>query len=166
MQEAEAAAEGEVFQSTHPVGGGTRGRDQRCVWRAISIHPPRGGWDLQHRELLRVRKYFNPPTPWGVGPLPSQPPGTDPVFQSTHPVGGGTWAQPTIAKLVERFQSTHPVGGGTGRGVVQIVGVSISIHPPRGGWDPAPAHRCRRSDISIHPPRGGWDSLRPPMWPG
>ena len=33
------------FQSTHPVGGGTRHRSGSARLAAISIHPPRGGWD-------------------------------------------------------------------------------------------------------------------------
>ena len=59
---------------------------------------------------------------------------------------------------------------------------SISIHPPRGGWDPCTnpllceqqefqsthpvgggtttkASRRQRKNISIHPPRGGWDRI-------
>ena len=34
------------------------------------------------------------------------------LFQSTHPVGGGTGTG-YINPIVKLFQSTHPVGGGT-----------------------------------------------------
>ena len=104
------------FQSTHPVGGGT------CSW------PPTGA-DAAN---------FNPPTPWGVGPLSR-----------------------FYTDAAGRFQSTHPVGGGTlylyHRGAAE----PISIHPPRGGWDGRWRIRWTRISISIHPPRGGWDECRP-----
>ena len=35
----------ELFQSTHPVRGGTKGDLITIVGRIISIHPPREGWD-------------------------------------------------------------------------------------------------------------------------
>ena len=55
------------------------------------------------------------------------------------------------------FQSTHPVRGGTYdfSGVV-VIG-SISIHPPREGWDFAEKFFPVFPYISIHPPREGWD---------
>ena len=34
------------FQSTHPVGGGTRPGQFFYGGAKISIHPPRGGWDI------------------------------------------------------------------------------------------------------------------------
>ena len=73
------------FQSTHPVRGGTRGK--RCWARkplfqsthpvrggtlllrffgrsiAISIHPPREGWDRDHPQRMPCAGHFNPPTP-------------------------------------------------------------------------------------------------------
>ena len=61
-----------------------------CYFVPISIHPPREGWDaaaIPGRLLLLV-------------------------FQSTHPVRGGT----VLVKFFCYF-------------------VSISIHPPREGWD-------------------------------
>ena len=101
-----------LFQSTHPVGGGTSVATFVDEYINISIHPPRGGWDYSGRTLLSDQRYFNPPTPWGVGlqtalSLPSPP----------------------------SFQSTHPVGGGTGPCCPCYGGSHISIHPPRGGWD-------------------------------
>ena len=56
------------------------------------------------------------------------------LFQSTHPVGGGTVEQfKTDGTWL--FQSTHPVGGGTAAAVRFLDLGPISIHPPRGGWD-------------------------------
>ena len=34
-----------IFQSTHPVRGGTAPHWKKCVDAEISIHPPREGWD-------------------------------------------------------------------------------------------------------------------------
>ena len=56
------------------------------------------------------------------------------------------------------FQSTHPVRGGTAKGLASNHGDPISIHPPREGWD---LYQLGTYDddtgISIHPPREGWD---------
>ena len=147
------------FQSTHPVGGGTR------EWSD-------GG---------TLAADFNPPTPWGVGLQEQFCVSHIGLFQSTHPVGGGTIGDHQRQAVV-LFQSTHPVGGGTPGGQLRPVDQEISIHPPRGGWDLAINSRFRRSfrfqsthpvgggtlrsrrfrrsaPISIHPPRGGWDVL-------
>ena len=35
-----------IFQSTHPVWGGTIGERNNMTVINISIHPPRVGWDL------------------------------------------------------------------------------------------------------------------------
>ena len=55
------------------------------------------------------------------------------------------------------FQSTHPVRGGTNRGFDLLIILGISIHPPREGWDPKDMGAGRLPLISIHPPREGWD---------
>ena len=87
------------------AGGTGRKRD-------ISIHPPREGWDNCDfcSKLLIV------------------------VFQSTHPVRGGTTANAHI-DIRRIFQSTHPVRGGTSRALSGFGAARISIHPPREGWD-------------------------------
>ena len=122
---------------------------------------------------------FNPPTPCGVGLCFAQNVVKRCKFQSTHPVWGGT---PEIAHALraKAFQSTHPVWGGTDSVCPCTLASSISIHPPRVGWDPAdvPADRLHNNfnpptpcgvgpvslrqlrwmdTISIHPPRVGWD---------
>ena len=100
------------FQSTHPVWGGTPGGGTGRRHYRISIHPPRVGWDEE--ELAELRKAdisihpprvgwdrcsvprtarprnFNPPTPCGVGPTCGQALPFEQLFQSTHPVWGGT----------------------------------------------------------------------------
>ena len=60
-----------------------------------------------------MRRYFNPPTPWGVGRFRGRLYPVGCRFQSTHPVGGGTRGRAMISALPAPFQSTHPVGGGT-----------------------------------------------------
>ena len=35
---------------------------------------------------------------------------------------------------------------------------SISIHPPREGWDSEAKYNYATDEISIHPPREGWDT--------
>ena len=62
-----AIAGGLPFQSTHPVGGGTAAAESTREYRTISIHPPRGGWDLHPSPARISSAHFNPPTPWGVG---------------------------------------------------------------------------------------------------
>ena len=82
-------------------------------WRAISIHPPREGWDCMPQGIMRVQLdiSIHPPREgWDAGVLKSKS-GLN-VFQSTHPVRGGT--EPGAALPGERI---------------------ISIHPPREGWD-------------------------------
>ena len=146
--------------SIHPPRGGWDSRVGRCtVFRSnfnpptpwgvglgeisnfrafiqISIHPPRGGWDGRLPGPAGRSRNFNPPTPWGVGPSGVFRTNWQKIFQSTHPVGGGTAA---------------------GEAIGQVVG--ISIHPPRGGWDTASGEHERIRGISIHPPRGGWDNI-------
>ena len=61
---------------------------------------------------------FNPPTPCGVGLLEK------------------------VEALQEKlFQSTHPVRGGTDLPVAVHGILDISIHPPRAGWDQRPPGR-------------------------
>ena len=79
------------FQSTHPVWGGT------LVYPVIlqelygiSIHPPRVGWDLFDPDGEVPDLDFNPPTPCGVGPVEAPLNHHYEIFQSTHPVWGGT----------------------------------------------------------------------------
>ena len=78
------------------------------------------------------------------------------LFQSTHPVRGGTTAL-WQATEGQTFQSTHPVRGGTALPEVHRFIISISIHPPREGWDKYLLQKAMSVFISIHPPREGWD---------
>ncbi len=100
------------FQSTHPVWGGTPVSRERVERMTISIHPPRMGWDVANANIDKLKKHFNPPTPYGVGPMPT-----------------------TLFCTTTAFQSTHPVWGGTETAFGVFLDTLISIHPPRMGWD-------------------------------
>ena len=52
-----------LFQSTHPVRGGTTEGDISAFRQGISIHPPREGWDYRGGYLGSPSGHFNPPTP-------------------------------------------------------------------------------------------------------
>ena len=80
----------EIFQSTHPVRGGTAADHEARLCEIISIHPPRAGWDPDFPPGAAAVGYFNPPTPCGVGPAADVAPVVRCKFQSTHPVRGGT----------------------------------------------------------------------------
>ena len=167
-----------IFQSTHPVRGGTH---PRCRGEAlhrnfnpptpcgvgllqngdfhlpkmISIHPPRAGWDgVQPKRVYRFDD-FNPPTPCGVGRRGHRPQRGTSQFQSTHPVRGGT-SNFSLLFVVEIFQSTHPVRGGTCHSRCPS-GCSRfqSTHPVRGGTKLSKTRMATRQFQSTHPVRGG-----------
>ena len=152
----------EIFQSTHPVRGGTisvqalpfraycisihppregwdrdtSSRDRRIP--AISIHPPREGWDCRSDRTERISACISihPPREGWDEPTTAAELFVR-LFQSTHPVRGGT---PRRGQEKEKsvFQSTHPVRGGTPSWRIPLLGGGISIHPPREGWDGRP----------------------------
>ena len=122
------------FQSTHPVRGGTVANQLFADIYIISIHPPRAGWDGIRLPPRYSGRYFNPPTPCGVGRPVQNHWRSCCTFQSTHPVRGGTVVTMPIASAL-LFQSTHPVRGGTFPAPLFWRNTSISIHPPRAGWD-------------------------------
>ena len=79
-----------LFQSTHPVWGGTITLDCTIRTVVISIHPPRVGWDCLTLMIHLLWSNFNPPTPCGVGRSHTIKSAINFLFQSTHPVWGGT----------------------------------------------------------------------------
>ena len=84
------------FQSTHPVWGGTVLHYLDDAVFRISIHPPRVGWDCHLLFGVLLCLNFNPPTPCGVGRLQRTLRSVPQVFQSTHPVWGGTTPFATV----------------------------------------------------------------------
>ena len=80
------------------------------------------------------------------------------IFQSTHPVRGGTISMEDSSH--RNKISIHPPRegwDGVKAGLVSMASV-ISIHPPREGWDQEMGFISMSSCISIHPPREGWDN--------
>ena len=54
--------------------------------------------------------------------------------------------------------SIHPPREGWDRYIVELGRIrGISIHPPREGWDFCRLRHQPQAHISIHPPREGWD---------
>ena len=81
------------------------------------------------------------------------------IFQSTHPLRGGTRSDPAGELLL--FISIHPplAGWDLDRQIRYCI-ENISIHPPLAGWDGIYAGVQSGVFISIHPPLAGWDDFR------
>ena len=112
------------FQSTHPVRGGTSCKDGDMLSDDISIHPPRAGWDNLLKLGHGLGIHFNPPTPCGVGP----------IRLITQKITDNNFNPPTPCGVGQPGKNPkNPVN-------------SISIHPPRAGWDShatvSPLTRC------------------------
>ena len=101
------------FQSTHPVRGGTYSSYDLYAYFDISIHPPRAGWDwiaVIQGEMRRIS--IHPPRAgWDSRAISTNL--QSKLFQSTHPVRGGTTVEFAVIVTDIVFQSTHPVRGGT-----------------------------------------------------
>ena len=78
-----------LFQSTHPARGGTYCSISALLMIAISIHPPREGWDGRRAHLFGATLDFNPPTPRGVGLIPLTKAGIEHNFNPPTPRGVG-----------------------------------------------------------------------------
>ena len=104
------------------------------------------------------KKYFNPPTPCGVGPYIVHEASMARNFNPPTPCGVGLGCFFTQSHSFV-FQSTHPVRGGTDDDDNFYCARGISIHPPRAGWDASCFCMRSRRQISIHPPRAGWDLI-------
>ena len=130
----ELSAQSEIFQSTHPLRGGTNDIFAAFTSTNISIHPPLAGWDdLPCAALYSFTISIHPPLAgWDDGSIPFLH--VLDIFQSTHPLRGGTYLL-QIVVLRSLFQSTHPLRGGTGKPLAPHRTDHISIHPPLAGWD-------------------------------
>ena len=80
-----------LFQSTHPARGGTKPHGSRVMIQAISIHPPREGWDAGNLDKYGREDVISihPPREGWDGEDGLLKPKTQ-GFQSTHPARGGT----------------------------------------------------------------------------
>ena len=56
------------FNPPTPYGVGLDKQRRADRHFAISIHPPRMGWDVRFALEINREGDFNPPTPYGVGP--------------------------------------------------------------------------------------------------
>ena len=101
-----------LFQSTHPVRGGAVLSAAAGGREAISIHPPRAGWDSKSSTIAPPRNIFQSTHPVRSGTEARSAGWKSGAFQSTHPVWGGT-SYAAGDSLLKLFQSTHPVRGGT-----------------------------------------------------
>ena len=148
------------FQSTHPVWGGTAPARRTDYRKGISIHPPRVGWDGRKRVELLLLHNFNPPTPCGVGPANGKSAQCSPTFQSTHPVWGGTYSTSSIS-ICPDFNPPTPCGVGL-PGASPPVSELPHFNPPTpcGVGHFVQFGRNSVICISIHPPRVGWDLRR------
>ena len=103
----------QIFQSTLPVGGATRGYPGAGGQNRISIHTPRGGSDPKG-NIAHGKVKISIHAPRGGSDVggTSQPENPK-EFQSTLPVGGATFPSSKYSPCL-LFQSTLPVGGATG----------------------------------------------------
>ena len=145
-----------MFQSTRPVRGATKAKQQAEQAKVVSIHAPRAGRDRISTAAARRRRSFNPRAPCGARPGNANIVGALREFQSTRPVRGATQAYSRC--LIDRikFQSTRPVRGATCRDRGVALFSNVSIHAPRAGRDPERAKTRLRiySFQSTRPVRG------------
>ena len=127
---------GQQFQSTRPVWGATGKNGIECFGRAVSIHAPRVGRDVNLFAPLPVRESFNPRAPCGARLSRL-----------------ATWQARTL------FQSTRPVWGATRHGKIRRRFLHVSIHAPRVGRDYTAPRVVHVADVSIHAPRVGRDDV-------
>ena len=100
-----------IFQSTHPLRGGTMIGCFIGYFMGISIHPPLAGWDLRHCPSVSSWGYFNPPTPCGVGLLCNRLPLPNHNFNPPTPCGvGPKQAPPSFGR--QNFNPPTPCGVG------------------------------------------------------
>ena len=122
-----------IFQSTHPLWGGTPRHQGWGQCGLISIHPPLVGWDAMTPASGTPPMYFNPPTPCGVGPDDLPALCQVGIFQSTHPLWGGTGKSKPL-RFAPYFNPPTPCGVGPVNGALALsAGVFQSTHPLWGG---------------------------------
>ena len=154
---------------------------------AISIHPPRVGWDADIPYGFFTKDISIHPPRVGWDSSLEHNTHRKSAFQSTHPAWGGTHKSIDHSYLLSNFNPPTPRGVGLWRVRYFTASVEISIHPPRVGWDCGacgtlpPAWRFQSTHpawggtgtagkgvgkpecISIHPPRVGWDTGMAPQ---
>ncbi len=138
---------------------GTPGNPDPDTLTPISIHPPLAGWDSPSGNSPEDCRYFNPPTPCGVGLHLRCSLRFGFHFNPPTPCGVGRLHGQRISYRTI-FQSTHPLRGGTQQFLCNGKAAGISIHPPLAGWDLRHMVMLRilLRFQSTHPLRGGTTS--------
>ena len=132
---------GVIFQSTRPVGGGTLNIPGVTFVDNISIHPPRGGRDGWLETVAHCFTYFNPPAPWGAGPVCRAIICHVDGFQSTRPVGGGTAIMHKIC--FAHFCNLH------NHATVRVLRQAMTAAAAPSGPDSASIFRCEPFGIFL-----------------
>ena len=142
--------------------GGTRGRAYGAgAAPAISIHPPRAGWDVYLIVPIDTILISIHPPRAGWDWIIRDPRTMQPVISIHPPRAGWDHRCPRYKRLWVDFNPPTPCG----------VGPPVSRRRPGAGRDFNPPTPCgvgrfapgrgsRWYAISIHPPRVGWDRLR------
>ena len=125
-----------VFQSTRPVGGGTVKIEHFPVV-GRDFNPPAlwGAGQYFFHRISHIMSYFNPPALWGAGLKVRRCKVCPSKFQSTRPVGGGTFADMEFDTDTWDFNPPARWGAGLAALLALVRFLRISIHPPCGGRD-------------------------------
>ena len=123
-----------LFQSTLPLRGATTVNSTSGSLPVISIHAPLAGSDAIIIDIYHHHPDFNPRSPCGERRQRDGGWGHPPLFQSTLPLRGATFAIPSALPSIG-FQSTLPLRGATVSALVISVFPCISIHAPLAGSD-------------------------------
>ena len=117
----------------------------------ISIHAPRTGSDLGHRERPKTATNFNPRSPHGERRNSDGVLFVQVTFQSTLPARGATILETVASSHHGRFQSTLPARGATQQFLGKYITDEISIHAPRTGSDDDYAADVRKMVLNFNP---------------
>ena len=176
------SAQGQIFQSTHPLRGATLIKVITIADDAvISIHAPLAGCDRHKWECFIRTQHFNPRTPCGVRQLTSSSIPAIANFNPRTPCGVRHRRRETGAGL-RNFNPRTPCGVRRGGMTMAEYINRISIHAPLAGCDeydrfsvrgklyfnprtPCGVRRylakeLRKRGISIHAPLAGCDPQR------
>ena len=146
-----------AFQSTRPMRGATQHGECFRFFSHVSIHAPHAGRDPARYILGGHPQCFNPRAPCGARPILPAVGAAFPMFQSTRPMRGATYAfEVSVGSL--RFQSTRPMRGATVLpALLQWIEMFQSTRPMRGATSDC-GGVCNRTGVSIHAPHAGRDS--------
>ena len=140
-----------------PREGGDNYHTDGSEEQRISIHAPREGGDSAsgYRTNSQARISIHAPREGGDSPR-CKLNIRNRAFQSTPPARGATRSAGSCTTAIEIFQSTPPARGAPRRNRDIHGNMTISIHAPREGGDPAERDtRPTTTNFNPRPPRGG-----------